>query len=553
MSELFENNQDKNLEQPLADGNVSEEETTNAAIEESTVFSAPLEHKDKASKKSGKTSGKSFSTKRLITIIVACISVALLIVGTFYIEDYITETAEEEKPPQSEDVFPDIPLIDRDSSTFTSMDITNTKGTFKFTTKQITSTNDAGESQTKTYWCVNDVDVSKLSSSSISEIVTNVASITAKREIDTKTKEECGFNKPIIKVSVTDPKNGNINFSIGDKSPDGLGYYFSFDDSDKVYVVPTNELGTLHFELIDLTDKTAIPATIFDTDTSANKLADGSYGYFDSLTVSGALYGGETITIQNNKAENATAEIVPYIITTPKNMYAQKENIPSVLTLFSKSINVAGNYAIDINDQTLKQFKLDNPDAIVTMTINGESKSFKFSKIDEEFCAVIYDGATMIRKVTNESFAFLSLKTEDFYYKQPFMNSMSDISGIELVEGENRIKFDLSYTEDAEKVKTFHAKVNGTQMEIEDFQNFYEHFVDIRCSSFKVETPTTEAASTLTIYFHDGHTKTIQFYESSAIEYQFSIDDEHLGKITSASYQKMVRSFKEQAEAVKGE
>ena len=544
MSEFFENNQDKTLEQPIANDNIGDEQNENTNQDESTVFSAPLEHKDKSAKKNGR--------KRIVTIVIACVAVVALVCGGLFAKSEIDKITDSEKTQSEEEVFPDISLVDRDSTAFTSVDITNTKGTFKFTTKQITTTDDAGKEQTKTFWCVNDIDVSKISSSAVNERITNVASITAKREIDTKTKEQCGLTKAKVKVSVTDPKDGNYTFYIGNRSPDGLGYYFSFEGSDKIYVVPLDELSTFEFELLDLTDKTAIPATVFDTDTSSNKLADGSYGYFDSLTISGKLYN-ETITIENNKKENATVEIVPYIITTPRKMYAQKENVPSALTLFSKTVNVAGNYAIEINDKTLKEFGLDNPDAIVTLTINGESKSFKFSKIDDEFCAVIYDDATMIRKVTIDSFAFLSLKADDFYYNQPFMNSISDVSGIELVEGETKVKIDLSYTEDKEQVKTYHAKVNGKTIETVDFQNFYQDFVDVRCTSFKIETPTTDAASTITIRFHDGSSTVINFYQSGAIEYQFSQNDEQIGKITSASYQKLIRSIKELAHTAKGE
>ena len=549
MSELFENNQDKNLEQHLANDTIGEQKPDNADNNESTIFSAPLEHKDKSHKKDD---AKKIGRKRIITVVVACVAVTALICGALFTKSEIDKITESEKTQSEEEVFPDIPLLDRDSTAFTSVDITNTKGTFNFTTKQITTTDDAGKEQTKTYWCVNDVDVSKTSSSAVNERITNVASITAKREIDTKTKEQCGLNKAKIKVSVTDTKNGNYSFSIGDKSPDGMGYYFSFDNSDKIYIVPIEQLSTFDFELLDLTDKTAIPATVFNTDTSSNKLADGSYGYFDSLTISGKLYN-ETITIENNKKENATVDIVPYIITTPRKMYAQKENIPSALTLFSKTVNVAGNYAIEINDKTLKEFGLDDPDAIVTLTINGESKSFKFSKIDDEFCAVIYDDATMIRKVTIDSFAFLSLKADDFYYDQPFMNSMSDVSGIEFVDGETKVKIDLSYTEDEEQVKTYLAKVNGKSIEIKDFQNFYQSFVDVRCTSFKIETPTTDAESILTIHLHDGSSTVIKFYQSSAIEYQFSQNEEQIGKITSASYQKLIRNIKELADTVNGE
>ena len=41
MSEFFENNQDKTLEQPIANDNIGDEQNENTNQDESTVFSAP--------------------------------------------------------------------------------------------------------------------------------------------------------------------------------------------------------------------------------------------------------------------------------------------------------------------------------------------------------------------------------------------------------------------------------------------------------------------------------------------------------------------------------
>ena len=57
-----------------------------------------------------------------------------------------------------------------------------------------------------------------------------------------------------------------------------------------------------------------------------------------------------------------------------------------------------------------------------------------------------------------------------------------------------------------------------------------------------------DAKSTLTIKFNSDKSSEIKFYEINAIEYQFSVNGEQIGRITSASYQKMVRNFKEIAQ-----
>lgn len=532
MSDFFEN--DKLTTKSPVDDTVDGDTANEIAEEESTVFSAPVEHKDKASKNAGK--------KRLVSIIAACLAVAVLIGGTVAVIKLIPELKEEEV---AESVFEDISLIDKDSSTFKTVNVTNTNGTFKFVKQQITSTDENGKEQTTSYWGADGIDIKKMSSDAMNTMISSAGSITALREITTRTAEECGFSKPLITVKVEDTKGGSFGFTVGDKSPDGLGYYFMLNGNDKIYVVPTDELSEFQFKLIDLSDKTAIPATIFTTDTSSNKSEDGSYAYFDSLTLSGKLYK-EAITFENNKDDSDSAAIVPYIITSPSKRYAKSEPVAPLINIFSKTINVTGNYAFDINDKTLKEFRLDNPDAVVTMTINGESKSFKISLVDGDSCAVVYDGATMIRKVAAGSFEFLSLSHEDFYNPNPFMYSINDLSALELVDGEDKIKFDISYTEDEESYKTYHILANGKEIVASDFQEFYADFVGLQCSDFKVEQPTNEAASTITFTFKDGSDIEVKFYKISETQYQFSFDDVQMGRITSSEYRKIIRNIKEQ-------
>ncbi len=534
MSDFFDTNQE-NINQSPADSNVSEAPIQQEP-EESTIFSAPTKHIAKRPKNTGK--------KRMVSIIAACVAVAVLIGGTIAVVKLIPELKDEEV---ANNIFEDISVIDKNSSTFTAVNITNTNGEFKFVAKQITSTDDSGKEKLTTYWSTQDIDFSKMSTDAMNSIISSVANITALREITTKTATECGFDKPLIKVNVEDATNGSFGFCVGDKSPDGLGYFFKLDKSDKIYVVSPTELSDFQFELVDLADKTPIPATTFSTDTSANKSENGAYTNFDSLTLSGALYG-DTLTIKNNSENNASAEIVPYIITTPTKRFAKLDNLAPLMELFTKTINVSGNYAFDINDQTLKQFGLDNPDAVITLTINGESKGFKISIIDDNNCAVIYDEATMIRKVSKDSFSFLSLKIEDFYNQQPFMYSINDISALELIDGEEKIKFDISSVDDETQGKIYTVLANGKKINADNFQTFYGDFVSIQCNDFNIEKTTTSPISSIVFTFNTGSKTTIDFYKISETQYQYSIDDTPMGRITSAAYIKMVRNIKSQAE-----
>lgn len=527
MSDFFNDNNPE-LEQPTTEPDVTPDISDE---EESTVFSAPTAHKDISRKSGGK--------KRIVSIIAACLAVAILVGGTLAVIKLIPEMKEDETP---ESVFDDIVVIDADSSKFTGVTVKNKNGEFKFTTQQISTESATDSSNATAYWTVEGIDYSKLSSASLESIITSSASLVATREID-KNIVECGFDNPTVKVTVESSANDSYTFVVGSKSPDGLGYYLMVEGKDTVYVTPQDEFSAFEFTLLDITDKTAIPATTFTVDTSNNKVADGTYAHFDSLTLSGKLYP-QKLTITNNPDESEAAQYTPYLVTTPMSRYANTENLVSPINLFSQQSTVVGNYALDITDETLKLFGLDNPDVEITMTISGESRTFKFAKVDETYCAVVYDGAKMIRKAEIASFAFLNLKAEDFYYKSLFMYSITDLSSITLEEGEENIKFDISSELDDRGDTVYTILANGKQIDADGFRDYYRDFVSIQCSNFKLESTSAKADATITFGFKNNNKSVVEFYRVNDTECQYSIDGVAMGRIPSSEYNKMIKNLK---------
>ncbi len=532
MSDFFEEKQ--NDIENVADDTVNNENSTPA--EESTIFSAPVEHNDKKVK-----TGK----KKLASIISVCLAVAVLIGGTIAVIKLIPEMEEEEL---ASSVFEDITVVETNTDAFSTVTVTNQNGEFVFTKQTVTSTDDDGNEESTNYWGVDGIDINKLSSNTIDSLISSAANVVASREVDTLTPEECGLNDPKIKVAVTseDEDNAPYTILIGDESPDGLGSYMMLEDIDAIYVAPESAFSSFDFALTDLADKTSIPTTIFTADTSENKSEDGTYAYFDSLTISGKLFG-DTITIINNDEDTESAQLVPYIITTPVKRLADSNNLTYFVNLFSTEIAVDGCYAFDITDQTLKEFGLDDPDAVVTMTIEGEAKTFKISKVDDEYCAVVYDDALMIRKVLSANIGFLDYTAESLYYKNLFMHSIYDLSALKLNYADSEIKFDISYEEDDEGNKTSTVKYDNKDI-TEAFKSFYVEFVKTQCSDFTTGNVSGDPDGVITFVFNDKSNSIVKFHKVNATQYQYSIDDVPMGKITSSAYNKIINQFEKLVE-----
>ena len=542
MSDSFDKNQNEFEEQPTVYNTAIDEVNTAEKPDElSTVFSAPPEHEKEKTKKPFVLTlpiiGSVKISSSIMTIISACLAVAILVGGTIAVIKLIPEMNDEET---SSSVFEDIPVVDKDSNSFETVTVKNKNGEFKFVVHS-----EASEGQTNKNWTVEGVEYSKLSVASVNSIISSAAGFDAMREI-TKDPKECGFDTPTVSVSVKPSKDAPYTILVGKKSPDGFGYYMMLEGSNKVYIANETEFSDFEFSLLDISDKTEIPTTMFSTDTSENKV-EGSYAYFDSLTLSGKLFP-DTITIVPNKGDRETDGATPYLITTPVKRIAQSESLSSPVALFSSTTQVAGNYALDVTDESIKEFGLDDPDAIVTMTINGEAKAFKFALVDDGGCAVVYDGATMIRKVDPSAFAFLSLKLEDYYYKSIFMNVISDIKSLTIKSDDEDIKFDITTTGDENTSKTVKVKANGKDIAAKNFTDYYKDFVNIECSDFTIGEVGNTPDCTVTFTYNDDAKQVIKLYKFGETQYQYSIDDIYMGKITSAAYNKMIKNLKTVAE-----
>ena len=533
-----ENNKD--LEQNSA-GEVGYADVKNSTVEDSTIFSAPLEHKRKKV--------KTGTQKMIFSIVAITLSVAILATSIFLVRKYIkVKNTDAETPTQTvgnkTNVLTGETVSGSELQSLTTSQyiadiskvvVKNSNGEFTLLPIDYSGT---------TYWSVSGVDIAKTSSSEISSIVSSTQTLTSFRTVE-KSMKDCGLEEPRTKVTIVKKDNTSKTILIGSKSTDNMGYYIMVEGEDEIHVVTETLLEPFEFDLLDLSDVTPIQKTLFDTDTSANQSDDGTYAYFDSLTLSGKLYP-EKITIINNPGKTKTDEIVPYLLTTPIKRYANAEALAPLVNVFSQSTSVVGNCALDINDETLKQFGLDDPDVVLSMTINGETKTFKFSILtgeDEGYCAIVYDGANTIRKGSVSSFTFLSTSPETYNYKSMFMISILDLSSLTIKNQDKTLKFDITPTDGTENTNSpYIAKINGKDVS-KGMIGYYSDFTCIQCSNFEITETSGEPETTITFTFSDGGETVVTLYNVNANEYQYSIDGTAMGRIPSSEHNKIIKNF----------
>lgn len=535
MSEFQEN--EKITEPEVAEETKEVKEEYHDELDQFTsIFADPEAHNDKP-----KQNGK----RRIISIIAAFLAVAVLVGGTIAVIKLIPELEDDEAQSS---VFEDIKVVDVDSDKLSTVTVKNSKGEFKFysvTSESESSDTSSAESEKAVSWLLDGIEMDKTSSSEINSIISSAASVTAMREIETKTATECGLDKPVIKVDVQSDEIEGYSILVGSASPDGTGTYLKTSTSDKIYLVDDGAFSSFEFEALDLANTSSFAATTF-TNTTGYVSDDGTLNSFDELTVSGKNFG-DTIKIRPSETDEELQSLVAFEVAEPMRRFANDENVSAAFKLFTDNLAVAGAYSYDIDDKSLAAVGLDNPDLVVSLTVGGETKTFKIAYVDDEYCAVINDSSIMIRKVARSNIAFAGATSESFYSTWVIMQMINDVKNMTVTVDDTDYSFDITY-DDAEGAEEPYVIMHGDKkLDDENFRDFYQIFVGLMANSFKtveVDKPTTTVKLTLT----DKSVKTLEFYKISDTAYQYHVDGNALGTVTSSAYNKFVKNLKLVAE-----
>ena len=504
-----------------------------------TVFSDPQNHSH--------AKGKNTKKKRILSVIAGAVAVAVLVGGTLAVIKFIPEK-DKDGENQSSTLFEEIKVTDYASSDLDNVTVKNSKGTFKFySKKQKEKATDSSSSSSSTEetvkWYVEGADNSLIDETSIESIVDCAAAITAIREINTKSADECGLLTPKLKIDVKSKSKGDYSVLVGLESPDSTGVYLKLSNKDSIYIVEESAISAFDFELLDLADTSAFSAASFKGDVSKYYEND-TLSTFDSLVISGKKFP-DKLTIKPNK--DKSFEFIPYAITTPEERFCDvdSQNITNVVGIFSNGITISGAYSFDLSEQSLKKYKLDKPDVEVAISLAKQTKTYKFSFIDDEYCAVINDQSKMIYKVAISDVEFINCSIEDFYGKWVCMQSINDISDFTVKAEGKEYNFSIFYDDSEDAEETYVIKYNGKKLTAENFQNFYQYFVGMEACDFGTEK--LDEKPDVTVSFTLKKTKQVKivsYTKCSATKYQYAINGKPMGRITSSSLNKLVSYVK---------
>lgn len=527
-------------EKELIMNNLPENEN-NVNEEFSTIFSNPAEHT--------KTKANKGNNKRLKSLIVCIIAMVVLVAGIFAVVKLIPEPVKTEEPDNT------ITVLNYDIKDVNQITVKNANGNFKIYSENVETTttemDENGEEQevtkTETLWNFDGYDKELINTSYAQQVVNMSISVTAMREITSKTLAECGLDSPLISVDISTKQESKI-LLIGNKSPDNMGVYVKLADNDKIYLVGDTLDESLGFNQYDFASTEAVAGLSLDSKYKDYYVGE-DLAYFDNLTLSGKNFPQDMVFVQNENEE--LASYVPYLVSKP--LKRNSENVDILFSLFTQGFPVSGAYSYDVSKDTINSLGLDTPDLVVSAKFGDLVYSYKFKKQSDGDYAVVGNNSKNVKKITASEFAFLNYTTTDYYSKIVSLIPIDELSNLTIKTENQTYSFDIKENSGSELEK-FIIKYNGEKtINSSNFQTYYQYLCSLSCIDFEIEniSSSPELSIIYTYKNTDIPTSRIDFAKSDAVKYQYSIDGVKMGKISSSSFKKIISNLEKTLEGKK--
>ena len=510
---------DTNYENPIA----SETE------EESTIFSAPVSHKDKKK-------GSNMLRNGIITIaILLCVALVASLLWVFVpkMEEDLTSSAVEV------DTTPLWAVNDED---YASVTLTEKNGKIELFSVEVEG--DSSTTKTDVLWHIKGVDNTLISTDKTQIVINALTTIEYLRKMEDK-EADYGFESPSYKVELKGKKDAkDKTLLIGSQTADSTGVYLKIEGSDTVYLAETGFLNYLNINPLYFADTTGFPAFTKDENYKGEYFTDGALTKFDKIVVEGAALA-EKLTFEPN---TGVLDFGNYVITSPSHRYANTESVSGLYGAFTGGIEGVGVYSFTNNSSEQKLYGLNKPDFVATIYVDKETRTFKVKKQSDGYYALVGDGLKVILMVSADDLAFASYSLNNFYSNFMFIESLTEVDTITITDGSKTHNFkvitEATTTSDGEtENKISSIKANGKVIDTQNFQNYYEHLLWLSAVEFNfIDTSKMTADVKITITHNNGTKNTvIEFYKKSDMRYQMEVNGEEMGVISSSSFKNIFK------------
>ncbi len=505
---------------------------------ESTIFSAPADHK---------TVNKKSSKKILPRVISAVLILAILVGGTFAVIKFIPEK-EDDTEDTSE--FKEISVLNLKTDDIKGVTVKNSKGTFKFSSSEKKAESSEGDdSESTVLWYIDGVKKELQNSSKAEEIVSGLATVNATREITKKSEELCGLKSSEFFAEITEKSGKTHKLIFGGDSPDGSGIYFKLAETGKIYLTETSLRDNLVFNEFDFSAADSLPK-MDEFPAAKDYFSDGVLSKFDCIEISGNTSLNGLKIIPND--DKTFSEFIGYKVLSPEEHFA--DNIDGLMGYFSSGISAASVYSYDVSKAEIKKFGLDNPDITMSMQVKSRKLIYKFKLTkDNDYAAWCNEGKYIYRVEESALSEIISGKPADYYSSLICLYPIDKLKNLTVKNGNKTYSFDIKANDDEETNDDIKYIISYKNKDIDcqSFQNLYQYMVSLSCHEYTVDNNAGKTAVSIIFGFKSGGNITVDFAPFGDTKYQYSTNGKPMGKIAATKISKFIKNLERLAEGKK--
>ncbi|MDE7303369.1 MAG: DUF4340 domain-containing protein [Oscillospiraceae bacterium] len=440
--------------------------------------------------------------KNIRLIIIICVIAAVLAGAVLVLMK--TAPQDEEQEDTAEEVTT-LLLYDKAPNDIAKLTIENEGGTY-----ELVRVGDGDDAK----WTVMDIANLPLSSSVMTRLLDNSASLTAQQTVSEAPEDISiyGLDAPsaTFTAEFSDSAKTVKKLLIGNLTPEETKRYVMLEGDPKVYTVFNTALNCF------LQDKYAlINKTVFSAQMAASADDTTDYTRINKLTVSRADLDYDIVIEYDVRLDDDSSMVgnsSTYVMSEPVFRDLNPETSSSVTDgIFG--LTASDLAVLNPNEEDIAASGMDEPAAEVTAEVNGGS-SLHF-KIGNEFINeegkkdgryVLVDGINIIYIFSESSLPWLTVKPLDIVTTMYTSNYVYDLDMLNITCDGKKMKFSITGSSD-----DFAVTLNGAAVDGDAFKNLYQFILRAPSSELYFEDVSAEPSLTVEIVTRDGGGDLIEF------------------------------------------
>ncbi|MBQ6153967.1 MAG: DUF4340 domain-containing protein [Ruminococcus sp.] len=432
-------------------------------------------------------------------------------------------------------------LLAYDVFSVSQIDVQNQSGSFSVTSYTPTTTDEDGNEVTDTtVYTLVGFENFELQSGTADAVANDAANIKFNTiaSLDGNLSD-FGFDNPQAVVNVKYNDNTSSLITLGADAPADEGIYFTFGESNVVYLAAKDSVDSFLYSINDLISLSVTPQAE-DVDSSQ----------FGSLEISGSRYP-EKIVLEPNNDEAIKTD---YIMTSPYKMFASATESADIAGA------VRGVYAekvlcVNPTADQIASYGLSDPYAKVIAQYPDVTIEIKASAPDSEGnvnimtpdIAAIYSIQLGAVEWANTSVEKLRPDAVLEINKEAVTSITFDINGvsrkIDVTSTTESVENDEGETEEVTSTK---AEYSGQALKEENFSVFFQNLTDMKLLESETNPSVSGSFCTITITYSTGREPdVIRIDNSSDSRLPISLNGETIGTVYKSYAENLVSSLED--------